>query len=257
MPEGSIPRILLTNDDGIDSEGLVALEEALASMGRVTTVAPLVQRSACSRAITLYSPVRYDIVGPERYAVHGTPVDAVILALNHILPEKPKLLVSGINRGGNRGQNVFYSGTVGAAIEGTVHGVPSIAVSLCSGPEFQFGRAAEFVVQLGARIVKESLPPHVTLNINVPKHWKQGVRLTKLGVRSGRYRVLPNEDSRDSESYWIKESLEEAKISPDSDYAATREGHISITPLVFECEEVPAIGWLEQWLQSSRMLPVA
>ena len=250
MPESSLPRILVTNDDGIDSEGLLALAATLSALGEVTIVAPAAEQSACSHSISLFRPLRYERLGPDRYAVQGTPADAVILAVDYLLPEKPSLIVSGINKGANLGLNVFYSGTVSAALEGVLHGIPSFAISICSKTNFPFERAASFAAQLAALILREGLPAGVLLNVNVPPGWNNGVRLTQRSHRHARRFVLEKDGDPESDSYWIRERIEETQLAPDSDYAAVRRGHISITPLVFDGLESPALDWLARWVQS-------
>ena len=245
-----LPRILVTNDDGIDSEGLLALSAALSALGEVTSVAPVEERSASSHSISLFRPLRYERLGSDRYAVHGTPADSVILAVNHILPQKPSLVVSGINKGANLGLNVFYSGTVSAAVEGMLHGIPSFAISICSKKHFQFEPVASFAAQLAALILQEGLPAGVMLNVNVPPGWSHGVCLTQRSHRHARRLVLEKDIASESDSYWIREQIEEAKIPPNSDHAAVRRGHISITPLAFDGLDLPGLDWLEQWVQS-------
>ena len=249
MPPASRPAILVTNDDGIASEGLRILCDALDSLGEVTAVAPDREMSACSHSISLFRPVGFEKVGPNRYAVDGTPADAVIVAVNHLLSRKPDLVVSGINQGANLGQNVFYSGTVAAAMEGTFHGIPSIAVSICSKKEFPFQAAARFAEGLAKLVLKEMLPPGVTLNVNVPVSWSGSVRLTRRAPRISRQLVVVRDGSEQNKCR-INERLDWAKIAPDSDYAAIRERSISITPLQFECQETPLLGFLERWIQT-------
>lgn len=242
--------ILVTNDDGIESEGLKTLASALSALGQVIAVAPAQERSAISHAVSLYRPIRYEERGPDRYAVQGTPVDSVILALNHILPDRPRLVVSGINKGANLGQNVFYSGTVAAALEGTFHGIPSLAVSISSRTEFPFEAAAAFAAQLAAWVLKKGLPAGVTLNVNFPPRERQGVRLTRRASGVTRQRVVENTDPRNRKYYWIHEELDESKIAPDSDYAAIRERFISVTPLTFESSDGLPLRSLEHWIQA-------
>ncbi len=249
MPPGSRPGILVTNDDGIGSEGLRILSEALAPLGEVTAVAPNREMSACSHSISLFRTVSYEKVGPNRYAVDGTPVDAVVLAVNHLLARKPDLVVSGINQGANLGQNVFYSGTVAAALEGTFHGIPSIAVSVCSKKEFPFQAAAAFAERLARLVLEEGLPADVTLNVNVPVGWSGGVRLTRRATRASRRLVVENEDP-EKNTFRIHEKLDWENIAPDSDYAAIRERLLSITPLLLECQDTQPLGFLERWIQT-------
>lgn len=241
--------ILITNDDGIESAGLAALQRTLADLGQVTVVAPREPMSAISHAISLYRPVRYEQVGAGRYAVDGTPVDCVILAVNHILPRQPSLVVSGINEGSNLGQNVFYSGTVAGAVEGTFHGIASVAISLHSKGEVLFEPAAMFMRSLAAFLLEQGLPAGVTLNVNVPNgNNHRGVRLTRRTHRQARRLVLEPTQSADGPGYWIRERIETEKLADDSDHAAIRNHFISVTPLSFDCPDAPALEALEQWI---------
>ena len=251
----SIHIILVTNDDGIHSPALRALAEALAPLGDVTTVAPLREMSACSRSISLFRPIRYEEFAPGRYGVDGTPVDAVVLALNHLLAEKPVLVVSGINQGANLGLNVYYSGTVGAAVEGTLHGIPSIAVSICSKRDVPFGPAAGFAAELAKRVLEEGLPSGVTLNVNVPGDWKSGVRLTQLAHRRARRFALEPHESRDPQSFSIREVIDSSQLGADSDYTAIRSGAISITPLALDGGDTVALAQLERWIRDFAVSP--
>jgi 5'-nucleotidase len=175
-------------------------------------------------------------------------VDAVIVAISHLLKEKPALVVSGINKGSNLGLNVFYSGTVGAAVEGTLHGIPSMAVSICSKKTFPFGKVASFAARLAGVILQEGLPGGVTLNVNVPPRWKNGVRLTQRCSRHARQFVLEKNGGEDS--FWIREQLDESKFGVDSDHAAVRAGHASITPLWFDAGDAPSPEWLPAWVRA-------
>ena len=208
MASPSRKSILVTNDDGVHSPALRALAEALAPLGEVMAVAPLREMSASSHSVSLFRPIRYEAVGPACFGVDGTPVDAVILAVDHLLAEKPDLLISGINPGANLGLNVLYSGTVGAAVEGTLHGIPSIAVSICSKSDLPLDAAAAFAAQLAKWVLEEGLPPGVTLNVNIPAGWpadgKNGVRLTRPAHRQARRLVLEPHDSANPQSYWIR-----------------------------------------------------
>src|SRR6266568_6275603 len=172
-------RILITNDDGINAKGLKVLEQVLKSVGDVVVVAPDSERSATSQAITINAPLRVHVLDDHHYAVSGTPADAIILALHQILKEKPDLVVSGINPGGNLGENLIYSGTVAGAMEATLHGVPAIAVSLASRKHLDFSGAAAFAVQIAAKVLEEGLPSGVLLNVNVPRGELGGVRFTR------------------------------------------------------------------------------
>ena len=249
------PNILVTNDDGIHSPALAALEEALAPLGKVTTAAPLREMSASSRSISLFRPVRYEAAGPGRYGIDGTPVDAVIVGINRLLGERPSLVVSGINLGANLGLNVFYSGTVGAALEGTLHGIASFAISISSKKEVPLGPAAAFAAELAKWILEHGLPPGVSLNVNVPPDWTNGVRLTRLAHRAARRLKLDPESSGDPNSFAIREEIDSGQLAADSDYRAVREGCVSITPLAMECEDVTSLAWLEGWIRNGANMP--
>jgi 5'-nucleotidase len=244
-----MPSILVTNDDGIHAPGLNVLVEALQPLGTVTAVAPLREMSACSRSISLFRPVRYEQVRPGRYGVDGTPVDAVIMALDHLLRDAPPdLVVSGINLGANVGLNIFYSGTVGAALEGTLHGITSLAVSVCSKKEVPFGPAAEFTKALAGWLLDQGLSAGMTLNVNVPPDWKSGVRLTRLAPRAARRMQVEPLHGGEPNTFSIREVIDSAQLAADSDYTAVRQKHVSITPIVREPFDPPLSGQLEQVL---------
>ena len=162
------PKILVTNDDGIHSEGILSLAKALHEVGEVWVVAPDREKTAVAHSITLHRPLRVEKIKRNSYAVDGTPADCVYLGVNVILPKRPQLIVSGINKGGNLGDDVTYSGTVSAALEGTLLGIPSFAVSLVSRSQFKFHTAARFAVRLARYILKKGLSKDTFLNINVP-----------------------------------------------------------------------------------------
>ena len=248
-PTENKPGILLTNDDGVDAEGLEVLRRAVSGLGEVTIVAPREHMSATSHSISLYQPVRYEKLGERRYAVHGTPVDSVILALNKILPHPPALVISGINQGGNLGQNVFYSGTVGAAVEGTFHGIPSVAISLAALRGASFDAAGAFAKLLVPAVLRHGLPENVTLNINVPYgRSHRGARITHRAHRESRSYLLEPENSQHrGQGHWIRERIEMDKVGDGSDHAAIRQGYISITPLMLDGASTPSLGEIERW----------
>ena len=162
------PKILVTNDDGIYSKGIILLARALTEVGEVFVVAPDREKSAIAHSLTLHRPLRVEKIKRNFYAVDGTPADCVHLAVNAILPERPGLVVSGINKGGNLGDDITYSGTVSAAFEGTLLGIPSFAVSLVARSHFKFHPAARFAVRVAQAILKNGLPKDTLLNVNVP-----------------------------------------------------------------------------------------
>src|ERR1700678_1227692 len=242
-----MPSILLTNDDGIQAAGLRALVPALQDIGTVTVVAPSTERSAAAQSLTLRQPIYCDQIGEREYAVEGTPADAVILAFHTLLPQKPDLVVSGINRGGNMGENIYYSGTVGAAMEGAINRVPAIAVSLSCKKDCDFSAAAEFTRVLAPLVLQEGLPKGVMLNVNVPAKWKGGVRVTRQSSKITRNLLTPGQDPRGRKYFWLHEQQLVDGIEPDTDMAAVRDGAISITPLELDHTHLPSLKHLSHW----------
>jgi 5'-nucleotidase len=241
-------RILLTNDDGIGAMGLKVLEQRMASLGDVTVVAPDSERSGSSQSLTLHQPLRVRAIDERHYAVGGTPADTVILALYQVLAEKPDLVVSGINPGGNLGENLIYSGTVAAAQEAALHGVPSFAVSLVARPPHDFDGAAAFAVELARKVLKEGLPPGVALNVNVPLGEIRGVRLTRQSQKISQNLVCEKKDPRGRPYYWLDETLAHRNVEPDSDYAAIFNHEISVTPLEVDRTHYASLNHLSAWL---------
>lgn len=241
-------RILLTNDDGIGAPGLVALESALKPLGDVTVVAPDSERSGSSQALTLHQPLRVKTLDDHHFAVGGTPADTVILALYQLLPQKPHLVVSGINAGGNLGENLIYSGTVAAAQEAALHGVASFAVSLVGRNPEDFSGACGVAFQLADKILKEGLPPGVALNVNVPRNEIRGVRVTRQSQKVSQNLVREKEDPRGKPYYWLDEKLPHSRFEPDSDYAAIFAHEVSITPLEVDRTHYPSLNHLSAWL---------
>ncbi len=178
--------ILITNDDGIQAEGLRALVQAMEGVGTISVVAPNHERSASAQSLTLRQPIFWEQVAEREWAVEGTPTDAVILALHKLLPNRPDVVISGINRGGNLGENVFYSGTVGAAMEAAINHVPAVAISVAhKGRGFRFEQAAKFARELAQVILAEGMPQGVLLNVNVPLTWNGSVRFTRQSSVTG------------------------------------------------------------------------
>lgn len=243
-----MPNILITNDDGIHAPGLRALVEALRDLGTITVVAPSGERSAAAQSLTLRSPIYCDQIAEREYAVEGTPADAMILALHKLLPEKPDLVVSGINRGGNVGENVYYSGTVGAAMEAAINRVPAVAVSVAyRRKEFDFVAAAQFMRGLVPLILREGLPPGVLLNVNVPQDWAGEVRFTRQSSKITRNLLQPGVDPRGRQYYWLSEQQFTGGIEPDTDQAAIRDAAVSITPLAFDLTHTQSLNHLSHW----------
>lgn len=247
--------ILVTNDDGIHAPGLRALVEALREKATVSVVAPNLERSATAQSITLRRPIACEQVGESEWAVEGTPTDAVILALNKLLPQCPDLVISGINRGGNMGENIYYSGTVGAAMEAAVNRIPAIAISVSHrGKDYEYADAARFAGHLAELALREGLPEDVLLNVNVPQPWRGGVRFTRQSRRITRNLLQEGTDPRGRAYYWLHEQQATDGFAPGSDYAAVLEGHISITPLQLERTHVTSLNHLSHW---ARLLEAA
>jgi 5'-nucleotidase len=243
-----MPHILVTNDDGIQAPGLRALVDALKDSATVTVVAPSHERSAAAQSLTLRQPIYCDQVSEREYAVEGTPADAMILAFHTLLSEKPDLVISGINRGANAGENVYYSGTVGAAMEAAINRVPAIAISLASwGKQHDFEPAARFASVLAPLVIKEGLPKGVLLNVNVPQPWNGSVRFTRQSSRITRNLLQPGTDPRGRRYYWLHEQQMAEGIEPDTDQAAIRENAVSITPLVLDHTHLASLNHLSHW----------
>ncbi|MEE9615156.1 MAG: 5'/3'-nucleotidase SurE [Thermodesulfobacteriota bacterium] len=241
--------ILVSNDDGIRSAGIRKLARALKPLGDVYVVAPDREKSAVSHSLTLHRPLRVERVGPNQYAVDGTPTDCVSLAINGgILPRKPSIVVSGINKGGNLGEDVSYSGTVSAAMEGTLLGVPSIAISLVAREKFDFTASAKFAVRVVKRVLKKGLPPDTLLNVNVPPVKKiKGYRITTQGKRTFGDTVTEKVDPRGRKYYWIGGEIIEWRGGKDSDFRAVAAGCVSITPVHLDMTNHSAIRGLKRW----------
>jgi len=225
-------QILVTNDDGVRSEGIRALAEALKPLGQVTIVAPLNEASAIGHALTLRRPLHLERFGDGVFAVDGTPTDCVNIAVTKVLDAMPDLIVSGINMGWNIGDDVTYSGTVSGALEGALLGVPSIAVSLKFTKEaFDFGPAASAAALYGRAVLERGLPPRTLLNINVPSGPIRGYRVTVQGKRNHITSVMDVIDPRKRVWYWIEEGQNDWEPHDRSDYQAVKDGYVSVTPL--------------------------
>jgi 5'-nucleotidase len=227
-----MPQILVTNDDGVHSEGIRALADALAAYGDVTIVAPIQEASAIGHALTLRRPLRVDTIGPRIYAVDGTPTDCVNIAITQVLHAKPDLIVSGINKGWNLGDDVTYSGTVSGALEGALLGVPSIAISTARVRDTcDFGPAAKAAALVTAAVLDRGMPKFTLLNVNLPAGPNKGFRVTVQARRNHVTVVSERLDPRGQSYYWIEEGENEWEPHDRSDYQAVRDGYVSITPL--------------------------
>ena len=226
-------KILVTNDDGVHSEGIKALAEALEPLGEIATVAPLTEASAIGHALTLRRPLRLEQISKRIFAVDGTPTDCVNIGISIVLREPPALVVSGINKGWNLGDDVTYSGTVSGALEGALLGVPSIAVSLekIRDGEFDFRSSAHAARVVAEWVLQKGIPSRSFLNINVPKGKTKGFRITAQAKRNHITKIDERTDPRGQRYFWIEEGLDEWEPHDRSDWQAVRDGYISVTPL--------------------------
>ena len=228
-----MPLILVTNDDGVTSEGIHALAEAMKPLGEVIVVAPLQEASAIGHALTLRRPLRIETVRDGVYGVDGTPTDCVNLACAILLKgQLPDLVVSGINKGWNLGDDITYSGTVSGALEGALLGTPGIAVSVKRTPAYDFAPSADAAQRVAAMVLKHGLPPRGFINLNVPAGMPKGMRITTQAKRNHVTKIDARTDPRGNNYYWIEEALDE--YHPDSgrtDHEAVKEGYVSVTPL--------------------------
>jgi len=224
-------RILVTNDDGYRSGGLIALADALRPLGDVTIVAPMSEASAIGHALTLRHPLRIEHISDRLFAVEGTPTDCVNIAVTHVLRGLPDLVVSGINKGWNLGDDVTYSGTVSGALEAALLGVQAIGVSLQFSRSFDFSHAARASAAIADSLFDSPLPPRTFLNINVPKGEPKGYRVTVQAKRNHITSVAERHDPKGRPYYWIEEGQDEWEPHDRSDYQAVRDGYVSVTPL--------------------------
>lgn len=228
------PLLLLTNDDGFFAEGIQSLSRHLKSLGEVHIIAPDRERSATSLALTLHHPLRVKKIEERVFAVDGTPADCVYLATQKLLPRKPTLLISGINRGPNLGQqDISYSGTVAGAIQGAFLQIPSLAVSLLpdKNHQYHFDFAAKIVFSLIRKLLDNKIPEKLLLNINIPPPPFRGIKIVKLGQKRYNPEIVEKQDPRKRAYYWIGTGNPRAIGDKDSDVMVIKEGTITVTPL--------------------------
>jgi 5'-nucleotidase len=250
MVTGRKPSVLLTNDDGYQAAGLRALAEELKQFADVSIVAPSWERSGAAQSLTLRQPIVCHKISENEWAIDGTPADCVIVGLHKLLPQRPDLVISGINHGANLGENLYYSGTVGAAREAVIHHVPALAVSLCSKRvNSDFVPSARLTWQTAELILREKLPEQVLLNVNVPDNWNGGVKLTRQSKKITRTVLREGEDPRGLAYFWLSEQRieREMDIDADSDYAAIFAGEVSITPLHLDPTHAESLNHLSHW----------
>lgn len=241
------PAILVTNDDGIFSEGIERLADALSEVGEVVTVAPDQERSAAGHSLTLQHPLRAKLVGENRWSVDGTPTDCVNWGVLHLMKERrPRLVFSGINLGLNLGDDVTYSGTVSAAFEGTLIGLPSVAISQEIETGFTFDAAAAFARRLARQLLEEPLPAGTLINVNVPAGPPRGVRVARLGKRVYGEAVIEKIDPRGRPYYWIGSTPPTGQLEEGTDLSAVAEKYISMTPLHLDLTDYRSMEVVER-----------
>lgn len=242
-------RILLTNDDGYHSEGIIALEQALCEIGDIYVVAPATEQSGAAHSLTLGRPLRIRQIDARHWTVDGTPTDCVTLALNRILGagERPHICVSGINHGANLGDDATYSGTVAGALEATILGVPGLAFSLAATRSHDFSQSMKVARKITERAMNDGLPAWTLLNVNIPKGEPLGIRITKQGFKEARPVISEQIDPRGKPYYWIGEVREGFRAEGGTDFEAIDEGYVSVTPMRSDLTNYAAIELLDDW----------
>lgn len=247
-------RILLSNDDGIHAPGLLALYEAIQGYAEVHVVAPEYERSAVGHAITIHNPLKTKKIHKNHrffgYAVDGTPADCVKLALSALLPEPPDLVVSGVNLGPNAGISVIYSGTVSAATEGTILGIPSMAISLSTFTNPMWDTAKRVAREMVERLASDGLPPDTLLNVNVPNiPYDQigGTRITRMGKSRYIETFERRTDPRGNEYFWMDGEMALLEDPAQTDLQALEDGFVSVSPLGFDLTQHAALSHFEPW----------
>lgn len=246
-------RILVSNDDGYQAPGLVSLVKALREIAEVIVVAPDQDRSGASNSLTLRRPLYITRQENGFFSVEGTPTDCVHVAINGLLDENPDMVVSGVNAGPNLGDDVIYSGTVAAAMEGRFLGLPAVAVSLASHQPQHYDTAARVAKRIVARLRENPLPADTILNVNVADlPWEQlaGFQATRLGHRHKSEPALKAIDPRGHTIYWIGPAGPEQDAGPGTDFHAVRTGHVSITPIQIDLTRYTALDQIAYWLET-------
>lgn len=247
--------ILVTNDDGIRAKGLRALVTVLKSFGNVTVIAPEVEQSASSHSITLNKPLRVHEYGNSWYSVTGSPADCVIMAVYGLMKTKPDIVVSGINHGPNMGEDVIYSGTVAAAIEGYILGIDSIAISVTSRDLKDFDGPSRISASIVEKTARMSSGKKILLNVNIPfskDNKLKGIKITKLGSRVYNDMIVTKQDPRGKNYYWIGGGTPGWKDEEKTDFNAVKSGYVSVTPISLFMTDEDRIPELESWDLNSK-----
>ncbi len=243
--------IMVTNDDGIHAAGIRALAEAMSELGTVTVVAPDRERSAVGHSLTVHTPLRIFELRKGWYAVDGTPTDCVNMGIHNMLPITPDLLVSGINHGANLGDAITYSGTVAAAMEANLMGIPAIAFSLATyGPSEHFTDAAHIAVNVTRTVLAHGLPTDTYLNVNIPNSPRSSMLpplITRQGKRSFIGKIVDKTDPRGRKYFWLGGEESHLNDEPGTDFHAISHGHVSITPLHIDLTNHKSLAILSKW----------
>jgi 5'/3'-nucleotidase len=241
--------ILVTNDDGVHSAGILALHKSMEQLGDAFIVAPDRERSAAGHSLTLHRPLKAEELSERVFSVNGTPTDCVTLGVNKLLPERPSLIVSGINKGANLGDDITYSGTVSAAVEGTIFGIPSLAFSLTAGKHYHFDTASRFALRLAAFVIEHSLPYDTLLNVNIPNVKPgeiRGVKFTKQGKRVYDNSIQETYNPWGEKHYWIGGGTPYWERGDDMDIEAVERNCISITPVHLDLTNYEALAFFKK-----------
>ncbi len=251
-----MPFFLITNDDGIQSPGLEALVKALCNIAQYMVIAPDRDNSAVSHSLTMNRPLRVTKLRDKYYTLDGTPTDCVAIGLNKIVDQKPDLLISGINPGPNLGDDISYSGTVSAAVEGTMYGIPSLAVSLAGKAPYDFTIAAQLAAKLAKQILKQGLPKDTLLNANVPQTALiKGIQVTRQGKRLWDNAIQETHDPWGRKHYWIGGGTPSPDPGTDTDVYAVSKGYVSVTPIHLDLTNHQGIEQLKkEWLLEQDIL---
>jgi 5'-nucleotidase len=249
--------ILVTNDDGVHAPGILALYGAMKEPGDTYIVAPDRERSAAGHSLTLHRPLKAEEIRARVFSINGTPTDCVTLGINKLLPQKPDIVVSGINRGANLGDDITYSGTVSAAIEGTMFGVPSVAFSVVSDKDYQYETAAYFATKIISYVLKHSLPYDTLLNVNFPEVSRQeikGIKITRQGKRIYENSIQETFNPWGEKYYWIGGGRTFWEHGDEADMEAVQQNYISITPIHLDLTNHAALTYLRDSWKVSDML---
>ncbi len=248
--------LLLSNDDGIHAMGLNLLAKALAPLGKISVVAPNRNRSAASNSLTLERPIRAQEIAENWYSVDGTPTDCVHLAITGLLKDEPDIVVSGINAGANLGDDVIYSGTVAAAMEGRFLGLPAVAISLASFQPKYMLDAAQVSTELISRLTETTIPGDVIININIPdiaKSELKGVQTTRLGNRHKAEPVIETQDPRGNPIYWVGAAGPEQDAGIGTDFYAVNNSYVSVSPMHLDLTHYKAMEDVENWVSTCKL----